>query len=155
MNYLKDLKKRCIKLVEKYEHHVDSQLLGPSKRQTRRKNVCTEIRNVVTTIEEGKNPHQEYEKEYAKTLINKYYDMNSLTDKTKIDEVATRLYNNKAFRGVANNTNIVCMKKPLKNQLEKDLASIEKSLEGRGLDKKIDLAPKKPKVPEVNNAPRL
>ena len=81
--------------------------------------------------------------------------MNSLTDKTKIDEVATRLYNNKAFRGVANNTNIVCMKKPLKNQLEKDLASIEKSLEGRGLDKKIDLAPKKPKEPEVNNAPRL
>ena len=152
---LKKLTQPLIKLVEKYEHHVDSQLLGPSKRQTRRKNVCTEIRNVVTTIEEGKNPHQEYEKEYAKTLINKYYDMNSLTDKTKIDEVATRLYNNKAFRGVANNTNIVCMKKPLKNQLEKDLASIEKSLEGRGLDKKIDLVSKKPKEPEVNNAPRL
>ena len=129
-----------MKHVQAYEKHVNDQLLGPSKRQKRRVNVCAEIHEVISAIEEGHNPHQEYEKRYAKALMEKFYEMNGYQDKTKIDEVADRLYNNKAFRGIANNTNILSMKKPAKGQMEKDLTKIETSLKSRGIDKRIDLA---------------
>ncbi|MBO4863662.1 MAG: hypothetical protein J5517_04815 [Eubacterium sp.] len=142
---MKKLTQPLLKLVGDYEKHVNKRLLGPTNRQKRRKNVCTEIRNVMTAIEEGRNPHQEYEKEYAKTLINKYYDMNKIQDKSKIDEVAERMYNNKAFRGIANKTNIFNMKNPAKNQMENDLKTIETKLKGRGVDKKIDIATMQPK----------
>ena len=71
--------------------------------------------------------------------------MNNIQDKSKADEVADRLYHNKAFRTIANNTNIVKMQKPSKNQMENDLQKIETSLKGRGIDKGIDLATMMPK----------
>ncbi len=137
---MEKLTEPLMNLVGAYEKHVDDKIMGPSKRQSRRKKVCSEIRKVVTAIKEGRNPHQEYEKEYAKTLIDKYYDMNNIKDKSEIDAVADRLYNNKAFRGIANNTNIFSMKNPAKNQVETHLKKIETSLKGRGIDKGVDLA---------------
>ena len=142
---MKMLTQPLLELVGEYERHVDRQLLGASKRQKRRKAVCTEIRKACEAIDEGLNPHEEYEKEYAKSLINKYYEMNNIQDKSKADEVADRLYHNKAFRTIANNTNIVKMQKPSKNQMENDLQKIETSLKGRGIDKGIDLATMMPK----------
>ena len=151
---MKELTQPLIQLVEAYEKHVDDKVLGPSKRQVSRKRVCSEIRRAVTAIDEGRNPHQEYEKEYAKTLINKYYDMNKIEDKSEIDVVAERLYNNKAFRGVANNTNIFNMKKPAKNQLDNDLKKIETSLKGRGVDKRVDMATMLPTKDPLKNQPK-
>ena len=141
IDFIKEkLTQPLMKHVQAYEKHVNDQLLGPSKRQKRRVNVCAEIHEVISAIEEGHNPHQEYEKRYAKALMEKFYEMNGYQDKTKIDEVADRLYNNKAFRGIANNTNILSMKKPAKGQMEKDLTKIETSLKSRGIDKRIDMA---------------
>ncbi len=137
---LKSLTQPLMGLVKAYEDHVDGQILRPSKRQNRRKNVCSGIREVVSSIENGHNPHQEYEKKYAKTIMEKYYDIKGIDDKAAINEVAERLYNNKAFRGIANNTNIMIMKKPAKGQLERDIEKIENSLKGRGIDKRIDMA---------------
>ncbi len=129
-----------LELVDAYEKHVDENGKRPSKRQNRRKKVCSEIRKVVKAMKEGRNPHQEYEKEYARTLIDKYYDINKIEDKSQIDAVAERLYNNKAFRGIANNTNIFSLSNPVKNQVETHLQKIETSLKGRGMDKGVDLA---------------
>ena len=72
--------------------------------------------------------------------MEKYFAIKGIDDKAAINEVAERLYNNKAFRGIANNTNIMIMKKPAKGQLERDIEKIENSLKGRGIDKRIDMA---------------
>jgi len=137
---MKKLTEPLLDLVAKYEKHVNDKILGPSKRQGKRMAVCSEIKKVCNAIDAGKNPQQEYEKEYAKKLIDKYYDMNGIKDKSKVEEVAGRLYNNKAFRNIANSTNITKMNKPDKNQMEQHLKTIETKLKGRGNDKPINMA---------------
>ena len=144
-----DMKKLTDPLVEltvKYDKHVKGQILGPSKRQQSRQAVCKEIRKVMEAINNGRNPLHEYQREYAKTLAEKFYDMNGIKDKSKIDEVAERMFNNKAFRKIANDTNITRITSPEKGQVEQHLKKIESNLKGRGVDKGIDMATMKPKT---------
>ena len=155
LEHLKKLTTPMRDLTRKYMEHVDDQVIA-SKRQKRRKAVCQEIMNVIDAMEQGRNPHQEIEKQYAKSLVNKYYEMNNIADKSMVDEVSERMYNNKVFRNIANNSNIVTMKKPLKNQLEKDLEKIESTinLQTRGMDKRIDMATMTATVDPINAGAR-
>ncbi|MCR5291798.1 MAG: hypothetical protein K6E28_02780 [Eubacterium sp.] len=143
---MQKLTEPLIDLVQKYEQHVDDQLLGASKRQTRRKAVCAEIRKTVRAMDKGLNPLHEYQKEYAWKLVDKYDDMNGIKDKSQINEVAERMFKNKAFRKVVNSTNITKMSKPDKGQMEQHLSKIETSLKGRGVDKGVDMATMKQKT---------
>lgn len=146
---IKDLKKLTeplVKLVDAYETHVNGKFFGASKREKRRLNICSEIRKVADAIDKGKNPETEYEKEYAAKLVNAYYDANKIKDKSKIAEVSERMFNNKAFRTIANSTNIAQMINPDSKVMKKHLKTIEKNLEGRGIDKGVDLATMKPRT---------
>ena len=140
MKDLKKLTKPLIELVKAYEDHTKHSFFGPTSRQVARKKVCSSIRSMVKDLEDGRNPQQQFEKAYAKKLITKYYSMKKLKNTQVIDEVADRLYNNKAFRGISSKLNICAMNKPSNTQMKKHLADIENKLRGRGIDKSIDMA---------------
>lgn len=150
---IKDMKKLTEPLkglIETYETHVEKGLGGPSNRQKARKKVCKDLRDMVDAIEAGKNPQQEVEKTYAKKLALNYYLNNNRPLPDNIDEVAKNLYNNKAFRKIANSSNISNLNSPSEEQIKKHITSIEKSLKGRGRDKNVDIdtiAKEKPKGP--------
>ena len=74
------------------------------------------------------------------------FHMNGIKDKSKIDEVAERMFNNKAFRKIANDTNITRITSPEKGQVEQHLKKIESNLKGRGVDKGVDMATMKQKT---------
>ena len=136
---LKELTDSLMERVTAYENHVKKSS-SPSGRQRARTKVCDSIRSMVNIIKEGGNPQQEFEKEYAKKLLEKYYDKNELQRSENIEEIAGKLYNNKVFRGIANATNIFKLMNPSEEQMEKHLADIEKNLKGRGQEKDVNIS---------------
>lgn len=146
---LKDLTEPLLQLVEAYEGHVNEKK-SPSRRQTRRLSVCSDIHKVTEAMNAGRNPEAEYEQAYAKKLMTAYYANIKKPLPLDIDEISDRLYNNKAFRNIANTTSITCMDKPSSSQMKEHLKQIETALKGRGRDAGINLATMQP---EKESAP--
>lgn len=138
---LKDMKKitePLIKLVDDYESHVEK-AGKPSRRQRLRRSICEGIRYTVDAIDAGLNPETEFEREYARTLMDRYYSANNIEKPQNMDDITEKLFNNKAFRKIANSTNICKLTAPSEKQMQKHFREIENSLKGRGMEGNVNL----------------
>ena len=142
---LKKLTKPLLDLTQAYIDHVDGQFFGASDRQLARKRVCKGILTVTKLVQKGINPQQASEKIYAEKLMKQQHKKRGINDPALLKKASERLYNNKAFRNIANSCRIKDLLNPSKSQMNMHLATIEKNLKGRGLDKDVKLDDMKPK----------
>ena len=141
---LKKMTKPLLKLVKDYEDHVDGQFFGESQRQSARKNVCNGIRSITKLVQKGINPQRAAERIYARKLMEQQHAKKGIKDPALLESAAKELYNNKAFRNIANSCTITSLINPTKSQMNAHLKEIDQKLNGRGLDNKVNLEKMQP-----------
>ena len=142
-----DINRICdtlLTLVNDYETHVRNKTSGPSRRQTSRLEVCSEIRKTAEAMKQGINPEHMYERAYARMLMDHWYETNG-RDKAGVKAAAEKLFRNKAFRNLAGKISITAMMDPEEDQLEDHMDALERVLRGRGIEKGVDMGTMEPK----------
>ena len=135
---LKKLTDPLKKLTKAYEDHVEK-LTETSGRQKARKSVCSSIHQMVDSIEKGNNPREDFERGYAKNLVESFYKGKDKKNTDKIDAISDKMYKNKAFRNVVKSVNVCKMNKPTPKMKEEHIEKIQNSLKGRGREKNVNM----------------